>query len=104
MIGTPGTNTGGFGGGTPVPAPPGGHGSAAPGAPSQAPVAHSGAVSAPDLVGTVLSDRYRVLKKLGEGGMGSVYLAEHTTINKKLAIKVLSSEYSHKQDLENHAS
>lgn len=51
------------------------------------------------LVGTVLAERYRVLKKLGEGGMGSVYLAEHTTINKKLAIKVLSSEFSHKQDL-----
>ncbi|MEM7157520.1 MAG: serine/threonine-protein kinase [Myxococcota bacterium] len=51
------------------------------------------------LEGMVLSDRYRVLKKLGEGGMGSVYLAEHTTIKKRLALKVLSSEYSHKQDL-----
>lgn len=51
------------------------------------------------LVGAILADRYKVIKKLGEGGMGSVYLAEHTTINKKLAIKVLSPEYSHKQDL-----
>lgn len=31
--------------------------------------------------------------------MGTVYLAEHTTINKRLAIKVLSPEFSHKQDL-----
>lgn len=52
-----------------------------------------------DLVGTVLSQRYRVLKKLGEGGMGSVYLAEHTTINKKLAIKVLSPDFCQKPDL-----
>jgi len=61
-------------------------------------VAHSGRLLT-DIVGTVLSQRYRVLKKLGEGGMGSVYLAEHTTINKKLAIKVLSPDYSQKPDL-----
>lgn len=70
-------------------------GTPVPGAPEAMPKAPS----SPDLVGSVLSDRYRVLRKLGEGGMGSVYLAEHTTINKRLAIKVLSSEYSHKQDL-----
>jgi tRNA A-37 threonylcarbamoyl transferase component Bud32 len=52
-----------------------------------------------DLEGSILADRYRILRKLGEGGMGTVYLAEHTTINKKLAIKILSSEYTHKQDL-----
>jgi serine/threonine protein kinase len=70
-------------------------GTPVPGAPEAVPRASS----TPDLVGSVLADRYRVLRKLGEGGMGSVYLAEHTTINKRLAIKVLSSEYSHKQDL-----
>ena len=76
-----------------------GHSPNAPvGAPQQVLATPSGALSN-DLVGTVLSDRYRIIKKLGEGGMGSVYLAEHTTINKKLAIKVLSPEYSHKQDL-----
>jgi tRNA A-37 threonylcarbamoyl transferase component Bud32 len=52
-----------------------------------------------DLIGTTLLGRYRVIKKLGEGGMGTVYLGEHATIGKKFAVKVLSYEYAHKDDL-----
>jgi serine/threonine-protein kinase len=52
-----------------------------------------------DLTGTVLLDRYKILKQLGEGGMGTVYLAEHTTIQKRFAIKVLSGDFAHKPDL-----
>jgi serine/threonine-protein kinase len=52
-----------------------------------------------DLTGTVLHDRYMILRQLGEGGMGTVYLAEHTTIRKKFAVKVLSGEFAHKKDL-----
>lgn len=51
------------------------------------------------LVDQVLANRYRILKKIGEGGMGSVYLAEHIAIEKKIAIKVLLHEYARKQDL-----
>ena len=46
------------------------------------------------LVGTVLADRYRVERKLGEGGMGSVYLAMHEAIGKRVAIKCLNSEFA----------
>ncbi len=52
-----------------------------------------------DLSGNLLLDRYRLLKKLGEGGMGTVYLAEHVTIKKRCAIKLLNPEFAHKQDL-----
>jgi len=41
------------------------------------------------LVGSVLSDRYKLLSKLGEGAMGWVFLAEHTEIGKKYAVKVM---------------
>src|SRR4051812_13130683 len=37
---------------------------------------------------------YRILSKIGEGGMGAVYLAEHPLIGKKAAVKVLLPEFS----------
>jgi serine/threonine protein kinase len=51
------------------------------------------------LIGQSLSDRYRVLRKLGEGGMGAVYEAEHTLIRKRVAVKVLHPEYSQNPDV-----
>lgn len=52
-----------------------------------------------DLAGTVLLERYRIIERLGAGGMGVVYLAEHVTIKKRCAIKVLSDEYANKPDI-----
>jgi serine/threonine-protein kinase len=51
------------------------------------------------LIGVVLSDRYRIVRKLGEGGMGAVYQAEHALIEKRLALKVLSPELAHRPEL-----
>jgi serine/threonine protein kinase len=48
-----------------------------------------------DLVGQVIADRYHITKKLGEGGMGAVYLAEHVKMGRQSAIKVMGRGMSH---------
>jgi eukaryotic-like serine/threonine-protein kinase len=53
----------------------------------------------PDLLIGQTIGNYLVTQKLGEGGMGSVYLAEHPAIGKKVALKVLHSEFSNNQEV-----
>ena len=49
------------------------------------------------LVNTTLA-HYRIASKIGSGGMGVVYLAQDTKLDRKVAIKFLSEEFSKDAD------
>lgn len=57
----------------------------------------SGTVALSELLGTTLSGRYLVTRKIGQGGMGAVYEATHTLINKRVAVKVLLEKYAQRE-------
>jgi tRNA A-37 threonylcarbamoyl transferase component Bud32 len=76
---------------TTAPAPP----EAAPAEPAApepaAPEPAAPEPAAPDLTGKTLGD-YRVLRLLGQGGMGQVYLAEQISLKRQVALKLLKSD------------
>ncbi|NLE43841.1 MAG: Stk1 family PASTA domain-containing Ser/Thr kinase [Chloroflexi bacterium] len=47
------------------------------------------------LIGRVFDDRYEVIRTLGAGGMAEVYLAEDRVLGRQVALKVLSSRFTH---------
>ena len=54
--------------------------------------------SGDDIIGSIIADRYHVIRKLGEGGMGQVYLAEHVKMGRMSAIKVMTPALVHDSD------
>jgi hypothetical protein len=57
------------------------------------PANHSDAAPAEQVILTPLG-KYEILHVLGQGGMGVVYAAKHTKLNRKVAVKVISPEHS----------
>jgi serine/threonine protein kinase len=43
--------------------------------------------------GSVIEGRYRLEQLIGQGGMGLVYLATHTQLNKKVALKIMLPQF-----------
>src|SRR3954451_18658136 len=50
------------------------------------------------MIGKVLSGRYRLEAKLGSGGMSTVYLARDSTLDRAVAVKVMHREMSEQAD------
>ena len=45
-------------------------------------------------IGQLIEGKYRIVRLVGEGGMGSVYEGENTRINRRVAIKVLHAAFT----------
>jgi serine/threonine-protein kinase len=46
-------------------------------------------------IGDVIEGRYKIVRPIADGGMGTVFLAEHWLIKRKVAIKILHADLAH---------
>jgi serine/threonine protein kinase len=53
----------------------------------------------PDAVIGTTAGNYRILDKISDGGMGTVYRAEHVMIGQRVAIKVLQPDLTHNREI-----
>jgi hypothetical protein len=53
----------------------------------------------PGAVGLVIDGRYKILDLLGVGGMGAVYIAEHLSLRKQVALKVILAEFAGNEEI-----
>ncbi|MBX7116161.1 MAG: protein kinase [Myxococcaceae bacterium] len=51
------------------------------------------------MIGRVVKGKYRIVQKLGQGGMGAVYLAEQMGIGHQVALKFLKTEFSNDTEI-----
>ncbi len=58
----------------------------------------SSSVSAQIPIGSLLENKYEIISRLGQGGMGTVYEAVHREMRRVVAVKVLSRRQSRKRD------
>ncbi len=63
------------------------------------PETSSGTVRMPE-PGTLLDGKYRLVRKLGAGGMGVVYEADHVRLRQPFAVKVLQPELAHHREFQ----
>ncbi len=50
------------------------------------------------MIGKILDERYKLIKKIGSGGMADVYMAEDILLDRVVAVKVLHSNFSEDND------
>lgn len=51
------------------------------------------------MLGKILNQRYKVVEKIGEGGMSRIYMARDLRLKRKVALKILKEEFASDQEI-----